>query len=132
MLYLLNTLIVPIDFDKYPSATIKVTRISVEEAKKLLSKNQFTSAIGHEATAKVLSQLLSIPIPVNRISVWMKEGDIGIHFFLKTRLPEGKVLSEEELKQLQFWLVKSEVLNDDDDEEEKKFIEVVEEIFGDC
>jgi hypothetical protein len=63
----------------------------------------------------------------------MERGDVGLHFFLKTRLPEGKVLSEEELKQLQFWLVKSEVLNDDDDEEEeKKFIESIKEIFGDC
>jgi hypothetical protein len=111
MLYVFNTLITPVNFDKYTSATVKLTKISVEEAKQLLS-SQFTSAIGHEATAKVLSQLLSIPIPVNRVSVWMQEGDIGIHFFLKTRLPEGRVLSEQELRQLQFWLVKSEVISE--------------------
>jgi hypothetical protein len=112
MLYILNTLIVPVDFDKYPSATVRLTKISIEEAKTLLASQPFTSAIGHEATAKILSQLLSINIPTNRISVWMERGDVGLHFFLKTRLPEGKVLSEEELKQLQFWLVKSEVVSE--------------------
>jgi hypothetical protein len=112
MLYVLNTLIVPIDFDRHPSATIKLTKISVEEAKKLISSTPFTSAIGHEATAKVLSQLLNINIPVNRVSIFMTPGDVGLHFFLKTRLPEGKVLSEEELRKLDFWLVKSEVFGD--------------------
>jgi hypothetical protein len=109
-IYVLNTLVTPINFDKCTSATVRLQKITVEEAKELLSKNQFVSAIGHEATAKVLSQLLSIPIPTNRISVYMEKGDVGLHFFLKTRLPEGKVLSEEELKLLQFWLVKSEVI----------------------
>jgi hypothetical protein len=108
-IYVLNTLIVPVNFDKYTSVQIRLTRISIEEAKALLAQ-PFISAVGHEGTAKVLSQLLSIPIPVNRISIYMEKGDVGLHFFLKTRLPEGKVLSEEELRQLQFWLVKSEVI----------------------
>jgi hypothetical protein len=107
--FVLNTLIVPIDFDKNQSVNIKLTKISIEEAKEVL-KNGFISAVGHEGTAKVLSQLLSIEIPTNRITVFFNRADVGIHFFLKTRLPEGKVLSEQELKQLQFWLVKSEVL----------------------
>jgi hypothetical protein len=109
MLYVFNTLITPVNFDKYTTANITLRKISIEEAKELLSKNKFVSAIGHEATAKVLSQLLGVNIPVNRVSVWMQEGDIGIHFFLKTRLPEGKVLSEEELRKLDFWLVQSSV-----------------------
>jgi Domain of unknown function (DUF1874). len=108
--YLLNTLIVPIDFNIYRYAYIKLERISLEKAKQILQNNEFISAIGHEATAKLLSQLLGINIPVNRISVFFELGDIGIHFFLKQRLPEGKVLTEEELKELDFWLVKSEVI----------------------
>jgi hypothetical protein len=108
--FVLNTLIVPIDFDKTQSANIKLIKINVEEAKEILKNNDFVSAVGHEGTAKVLSQLLGIEIPTNRITVFFNKGDIGIHFFLKQRLPEGKVLSEQELKQLQFWLVKSEVL----------------------
>jgi hypothetical protein len=108
-IYILNTLIVPVDFDKHSSVTVKLTRISIEEAKNLISSTSFTSAIGHEATAKLLSQLFNTNIPVNRINARMSPGDVGLHFFLKTRLPEGTILSEEQLKKLDFWLVKSEV-----------------------
>jgi hypothetical protein len=110
MIYILNSLIVPVNFDKYPEARIRLNRISLEEAKAILSNNKFVSAIGHEGSAQVLSQLLGIKIPVNRISVFLEKGDIGIHLFLKQRLPEGKVLSEEELKKLDFWIIRSEVL----------------------
>ena len=108
--YLLNTLIVPIDFDKHPLVHVVLEKITIEEAKQILTNNPFVSAIGHEATAKLLSQLLGINIPVNRVSVFFEPDDIGIHFFLKQRLPEGKVLSQEELEKLDYWLVKSEVI----------------------
>jgi len=110
MIYILNSLIVPVNFDKVDEARIRLNRISLEEAKDILSNNKFISAIGHEGSAQVLSQLLGIKIPVNRVSVFFEKGDIGIHLFLKQRLPEGRVLSEEELKKLDFWIVRSEVL----------------------
>jgi hypothetical protein len=108
-IYILNTLIVPVDFDKYPNVTVKLQKITVEEAKALLASQPFVSAVGHEGTAQLLSRLLGVQIPFNRINVFMKPGDVGIHFFLRERLPEGKVLSETELLKLSFWLVKSEV-----------------------
>jgi len=121
--YLLNTLVIPVNFDTYDEAYIKMEKISVDEAKQILINNPFISAIGHEGTAKLLSQLLGIAIQINRISVFFEPGDIGIHFFLKQRLPEGKVLTEEELKELDFWLVKSELVygssKDDKDMEGK-------------
>jgi Domain of unknown function (DUF1874). len=109
-IYLLNTLVIPVNFDTYENVYIRAETITIEEAKQILINNPFISAIGHEGTAKLLSQLLGINIPVNRITVFFEPGDIGIHFFLKQRLPEGKVLTEEELKELDFWLVKSEVI----------------------
>jgi len=110
MIYILNSLIVPVNFDKVSQVNVKLSRISVQEAKDILSNNKFVSAIGHEGSAQVLSQLLGIKIPVNRISVFFEKGDIGIHLFLKQRLPEGKILSDEELSKLDFWIVRSEVL----------------------
>jgi hypothetical protein len=107
--YVLNTLIVPVNFDESPEAVVKVRRITVEEAREILSGG-FISAVGHEATAKLLSQLLGIEIPAIRQAIFMKPGDKAVHFFLKTRLPEGVVLGEEELKKLEFWLVLSEVM----------------------
>jgi len=113
VLYILNTLIIPIDFDKYPTVSIKVRKVTVEEAKQLIaSQPNFISAVGHEATAKVLSQLLGVNIPFNRQSIYLQPGDRAIHFFLRTRLPEGRVLTEDELSnKLDYWLVLSEVIN---------------------
>lgn len=102
-------MVIPINFDTTSTAMLRLTKITADEAKELLSKG-FVSAIGHEGTAQLLTKLLGIPIPSNRIAVYMQKGDVGIHFFLKQRLSEGKVLTEEELKSLQYWLVKSEVL----------------------
>jgi len=109
MLYVLNSIIVPVDFQNKQGYVVSLWKIDLETAKKIVREMPFTSAVGHEATAKVLSELLGVEIPYNRITVRMKEGDAGLHFVLRTRLPEGKVLSEEELRQLDFDLVLSRV-----------------------
>jgi len=110
MIYVLNTLIVPVNFDEDKEAKVSLRRASLEEAKALL-KNGFMSAVGHEGTALVLSELLGVPVEYrkDRPSVFMKSGDKGLHFFMKKRLPEGAVLNSEELKKLDYWLVISEV-----------------------
>ena len=77
--------------------------IDIKEAKALLSDG-FVSAIGHEATAQLLSRLLDVTIPANRVMVTMKPGDKALVFQLLVRLPEGKVLSEEELRAVPFRL----------------------------
>ena len=80
-------------------ATLKVEEISVSEVKELLSQG-FESAIGHESTAKLLSQLLGVEVHAKRIMVTLESSTILIVFQLLERLPEGKVLSLEEIKQL--------------------------------
>jgi hypothetical protein len=77
--------------------------LSLAEAISIL-KQGFTSAVGHEATASFLSQLTGLTIPVNRIQIQMKPGDKAIVFQVLQRLPEGKVLSEEELKAVPYRL----------------------------
>jgi hypothetical protein len=57
-----------------------------------------------------LSTILNIEIPFNRITVKVKPGDVLVHFVLLTRIPEGKILSYEELQQLDYDLAISEVL----------------------
>jgi len=108
VLYVLNSLIIPVNFDKYEKVQVKLKKISLEEAKEIL-KNQFISAVGHEGTARMLSELLGIEVPTNRITIFMEPGDIAVHFFLKERVAEGKILSKEELARLPYWLVLSEV-----------------------
>jgi hypothetical protein len=106
--YLLNSLITPIDFERFSNARISLRKIDVETARKILSGG-FVSAIGHKATAQLLSKLLGIQVPENRVSVFMEKSDKAVHFFLRQRLPEGTVLDEAELSKLDYWIIVSEV-----------------------
>jgi len=94
MVYILNSAVLT-NF-----GTFKYSPISLTEAKELLLRNEFISAVGHEETAKLMSTLFEIEIPTNRISVKMEKGDVAIVFRIKTRLGEGEVLSEEKLKEM--------------------------------
>ncbi|MEM2270272.1 MAG: DUF1874 domain-containing protein [Nitrososphaerota archaeon] len=86
---------------------IKIRTLSVTEVKEILSQEEFVSAIGHETTASYLSKLLGQEIPTRRIQITLKPGDSLMVFQLMQRLPEGKVLTEEELSRIpyQFYLV---------------------------
>jgi hypothetical protein len=97
MLYVLNSPILT-SFGSY-----SYKPISLREAIEQL-KQGFVSAVGHEATASFLSQLTGITIPVNRIQIQMKSGDKAIVFQVLQRLPEGKVLTAEELKTIPYRL----------------------------
>ena len=109
MIYVFNTLIVPCNFESNSEFNVKLRIISKEEITELLKNNEFTSAVGHQATADVLTAILGVQIPMNRIAVKMDKGDVGIHFFLKQRLPEGAVLGKDELDKLSYDLILSEV-----------------------
>ncbi|MEM3488155.1 MAG: DUF1874 domain-containing protein [Nitrososphaerota archaeon] len=83
-----------------PIALLKVVRIDVEDAQRWLRVSKYVSIVGHESTANLMSTLLSLPVSVNRANIKLKRGDRVIVFQIMTRLPEGKVLSEEELKSI--------------------------------
>jgi len=109
MIYIFNTLIVPCNFGSENEFTVRLKKVSREQVVELLKKNEFTSAVGHQSTAEVLTAILGIQIPMNRIAVKMNVGDVGIHFFLKQRLQEGAVLDKEELEKIEYDLILSEV-----------------------
>lgn len=71
---------------------------------RLLVTAGFTSAIGHDATARFLTGLLGVEVQVNRISITMKPNDCAIVLRMKERLPEGRVLTAEELRGIPFEL----------------------------
>jgi hypothetical protein len=82
---------------------LRVREVSLEDVKKLLScESNFVSAVGHQATADLLTKLLNIQIPFNRVQISLNSNDILIVFQLQTRLEEGKILTEEELAKLQY------------------------------
>jgi len=77
-------------------------KANVNFVKNLLKNHEVISAIGHEATANFMSKILNYPIAVNRIKITMQHGDYAIVFRLLQRLPEGKVLSEQELQSIPY------------------------------
>ena len=81
-------------------------KVDIETVKKVL-RDGFDSAIGHEATAAFLSKVLGFEVKANRKEVKVDENTVLIIAQVKQRLPEGKVLTEEELKNVpvEFWVV---------------------------
>jgi hypothetical protein len=109
---LLSTGYIPVQLEKHRVIVVVQRLISVKEARQLLA-NGFVSAVGHQSTAEVMSQILGIPIQYNRQSVFLEPGDEAICFILKQRPPEGKVLSAEELESIGFYFIHARVLSNE-------------------
>jgi hypothetical protein len=58
------------------------------------------SAIGHQATAELLSGLLNYTVMVNRMEFKQTVETVALIFKLKGRPPAGKILSREELEEI--------------------------------
>ncbi|CAI44168.1 DNA binding protein [Acidianus rod-shaped virus 1] len=102
MLYILNAQITPFEGAQ---ATFVERRIDVNEAKKIVNSQPFVSAVGHAATAQLLSKLLDASIPTNRTQVFLKPGDMALAIVLKSRIPEGVVLDEQAIRNIGFEIV---------------------------
>ena len=92
-----------IPFDNFNIAGAKVSveqaREIIRRAKELLNM-EIVSAIGHESTAKLASELLGIEVPMNRIAIKLDDADRVLVIQILERLPEGKVLNEHEIREL--------------------------------
>lgn len=95
----MNTTILPTTLNKL---WVKMEKASINDVKEILLKNEYISAIGHESTAQLLSQLLNINVNMNRVNVDLKINDIALCFKTKHRAIEGKVYTLQELKQLEY------------------------------
>ncbi|MUN29753.1 STIV orfB116 family protein [Sulfuracidifex metallicus] len=108
-LFLLNTLIIPFQDDE---ACFKVTRVDAKKASDIIKENNnVISAVGHDVTAKLMSNLLGYDVKTNRLEVFFEEGDQAIAFTLRKRLKEGEVLTTvQELERIGyqlFWIVRN-------------------------
>lgn len=79
--------------------------LSLSEAQKLVrefaeSDKPIESAVGHAATAEVLSELLDYRVETNRIEVRQQKDDAALVFKLKTRISEGKILNRQEIEEI--------------------------------
>lgn len=89
----LNTSILTAD------GTFTLQTISLDEAKALVRGPEgVLSAVGHESTAQILTDLLGIEIRVNRIQFAQAVGQEALVFKLHGRAPEGVILGREEVE----------------------------------
>jgi hypothetical protein len=80
--------------------SITLEPIGVEKARAIIQGKKIISYIGHPATATVLGQLLGINVETNRSMFIATKPTIGILISIMERLPEGKILNEQELNSL--------------------------------
>lgn len=97
MLYLVNSF--SLGMLKNKEGKFSYKQISLQEAQNLV-RQEFISAVGHQATAELMSTLLGIPVSYNRVEISLSPGDILLVLQLLVRIEEGKVLSIEDMKEL--------------------------------
>jgi len=124
-IYILNTTIITT-----PGLTYRSRRIGLVEAKSMLGVGttdtdratdlaaaltpvhvtttrppEVVSAVGHQATAEVAAALLGREVAYSRAEVAMAPGDLAICVKLRTRAPEGKILTRAEVEAVGYDLV---------------------------
>lgn len=94
-LALLNTSILTAE------GTFVLRTITLEEAKDLVNNAPgLDSAIGHESTAQIMTELLGVDVPVNRQMFVQQPGQQALVFKLNGRPPEGTILSREDIDRI--------------------------------
>lgn len=78
----------------------RISDISSEDAKNLLNKNGFISAIGHKSTAEAISDSFGMDIPMNRIDFKQEVGQKAVVFKLNKRPIEGSILDRQEIEEI--------------------------------
>ena len=96
---LLNTSIIT------TTGTYKMVDLTLTQEKDLVqaNKDNLLSAIGHSATADVLTKLLAVDVPANRIVFSQDIGQQAIVLKMKGRLPDDvKDLTIDDMHQIGF------------------------------
>lgn len=80
------------------------TPVTVEQAVQYL--DDWTSAVGHQDTAALFSQILGVTIPWNRVNVTIEEGtQLLVGQYQGPRLPEGASMLPDGAT-ITWWLVR--------------------------
>jgi len=83
-----------------PPATYRIKARTLQDVKVTMMTNPWQSAIGHTATAEILTDLTGYIVPVNRIEYRQEIGDTAIVFKLRGRAPEGVILTREQIEEI--------------------------------
>lgn len=99
VLYLLSAATTPLPVNE--RALLLIEPLDVASAILTLGPG-YVSAVGHTATAEALSELLGMQVPANRIEVKLLSGDRAVRMRMRSRVPEGKLLTAKELNEIGF------------------------------
>ena len=97
-----------------PYSKVAIKKIDLDEARRIVKEYEWESAVGHASTAAILSRILGVDVPAERKMIKIDFDRPVLVIQLLFRLPEGKVLSEEELAEavksgkVAFYLVRLE------------------------
>lgn len=93
---ILNTAILTTDGD------FTIRTITTDEARALVAAHELDSAVGHESTAQILTELLGVEVPLSRQLFAQAAGQKALVFKLNGRPPEGVILDRAQLESIGF------------------------------
>lgn len=93
---ILNTAILTTD------GMFEMRTITLEEAQVIAVTNEIDSAVGHDDTAAILTDLLGVDVPANRQLFAQVVGQSALVFKLNGQPPEGVILSRAQLEEIGF------------------------------
>lgn len=80
--------------------TYDVHTVSLGTARKLAQAMELDSAVWFGSTAQILTELLGVPVPVNRQEFEQQPGQTALVFKLNRRAPESVILSRDEIESI--------------------------------
>ncbi len=79
----------------------RLSSLTTEEAQQLVKQTKaIESAVGHAATAEIMTDLLGVEVPQSRHELVQQPGQQAIVFQLHRRAPEGAILSRADLEKI--------------------------------
>lgn len=82
------------------TVTLHIRKLTVNEFCEEIANAEIVNAIGHASTVSVINTMCKTDLLPNRIEIKLGNGDELLIFQVRVRLPEGKVLTVDEVKQL--------------------------------
>lgn len=79
--------------------TFTLSELTLEQAQ-ALTRGEIISAVGHQSTADILTELLQVNVPMNRIQFAQQPGQKAVVFKLNGRAPEGTILTREQIEEI--------------------------------
>ncbi|CAL7896322.1 STIV orfB116 family protein [Fusobacterium necrophorum] len=93
--------------------TYKLVDLTLEQAKELVAENKdnLLSAIGHDSTAEIMSEILEVPVLVNRIQFTQEAESKALVFKILGRAKEGQILDRAAVEEIGYKFQLLERLN---------------------